>query len=232
MQANTKDRMLNMQTFAGLLRCIRNICTGRFIEHLAVVDIEGASQDWYRDFFRLAGFHQCHCQDSAGGAQQLETRRCLALRKAQPEDFPNVYETIRIWLAEGRCTRVLLDSVAFGNAAEVERRYFRRLLAELENRESAQRTQTATSCVGRIQMQSRRPWQESEKTWAIARKKGLKLGNEAQLSRKHWSSEYAVVKKECGSAVKAWKKRRWSQKTQRGLSRANKSQTRQYWQEE
>lgn len=133
MQANSGHRFLNMQIFAGLLGCVRKICIGRLIGHLAIVEIEDVSQHWYRDFFRLAGFHRCRCQSSAGSTLQPETRNCLSSSELLDIESSTVNETVRIWLAEGRCTSALLDSVASGEAAEVERKYFHDLRAELQD---------------------------------------------------------------------------------------------------
>ena len=131
---------------------------------------------------------------------QLEPRRrCLRLRNAPLGDFPDPYDSIRSWLAEGRCTRALLESVAFGEAAEVERRYFHRLLAGLEKGKAGQSTQVDTACVGRDDTQSQRSEQGSEKTRAMPRTKVLKLGSEAVSSGKNRSSDYAVVKRVGGS---------------------------------
>lgn len=154
MQANTNDRFVNIQIFAGLLRCIRRICNERLIGHLAIVDIEDASQSWYRYFFKLAGFSHCHCQDSAGSTLQLENRVCLAWRESSQQDISTAYEMVRIWLAEGRCKSSLLDSVASGEAAEVERKYFHDLLAEMWEEKPSQREQAHTEHTARGQMHS------------------------------------------------------------------------------
>ena len=204
-----------MQIFAGLLRCIRNICMERFIEHLAIVDIADGSQNWYRDFFRLAGFRQCRCQRSGSSTLQLETQICLSLRRWPAEDFPTVYETVRVWLAEGRCTRALLDSVAFGEAAEVERRYFHDLLAELLNGKDVQSAQGHTERKIWDQTQSHRSRRESKRTWSTPRRKVSKPGNEVFLLRKHCSTQNGVVKSIGGSSFKARRTRKRSEKAHR-----------------
>ena len=174
-----------MQIFAALLRCIRHICAERFIQHIAVVDIEHPSQDWFRDFFRLAGFRRCRC--GTDRSLELEPRRlCLRLRKAPGGD-----ETIRRCFAEGRCTRALLGSVAFGEAGEVERRCFRHLLAGFGEGKSGQSTQADTVCVGRDETRSPRSGQEDEKTRVLARKKPVRLESEAFLSKRHRSSKHS-----------------------------------------
>lgn len=132
MQANSNNHFLNLQIFAGLLKCIHKICMERFIGHLAIVDIEDVRQLWFRDFFRLAGFRRCHCQTSDGDALQLETWNCLALRESLDPESSIAFDKFKVWLAEGRCTEALLLSIASGKAAEVERKHFHDLLAEAE----------------------------------------------------------------------------------------------------
>lgn len=82
MHADTDQGLLNMAIFAGLLRCIREICTERLISHLTMGNNEDVSQTWYRDFFRLAGFHHCQCPSSSAGSsiqQHLdENQICLS----------------------------------------------------------------------------------------------------------------------------------------------------------
>lgn len=208
MQANTRDRALNMQVFAGLLRCIRKICNERFIGHIAIVGIQDVSQIWYSDFFRLAGFHPCHCQSSAGSTPKLETRICLASRESPAESFPTVYEMFRIWLAEGRCTKALLDSIASGEGAEVEHRYFHDLLTEFENETHSQSAQANTKFTARDQTHSQMPWQESMRTSAAPKRKVLKPRSRALSLRKQYSSQDVVVKNMDRSVFRARKKRK------------------------
>ncbi|CAD6567228.1 MAG: hypothetical protein ASARMPRED_000553 [Alectoria sarmentosa] len=203
MQANTNDRFVNIQIFAGLLRCIRRICNERLIGHLTIVDIEDTSQSWYRYFFKLAGFSQCHCQDSAGSTLQLENRVCLAWRESSQQDISTAYKMVRIWLAEGRCTSSLLDSVASGEAAEVERKYFRDLLAEMWEEKPSQREQAHTERIARGQMYSHRPWQEPVTMSTAPRRKAKKPGSESLSLRKHWFSQDVAVKSMGSSALRA-----------------------------
>ena len=179
-QADRAQGFITLEIFAGLLRCIREICNDRTISHITMPDVERVSQTWYRDFFRLAGFRRCQCPSpSAGSSIQQDfnqNRNCLSsfpsfassswrrvpedeeasLRRAsetirawlangrspsalddekddQEATFSNVCETFRTWLAEGRCSSGLLDSIASGEAAEVERKHFHKLLAEASN---------------------------------------------------------------------------------------------------
>lgn len=206
--------MLNTEIFAGLLRCIRNICTERFIEHLTIVDIADGSQNWFRNFFGLAGFCHCHCQRSTSSILQLEPRICVTLRKLPPEDFQTVHKTIRVWLVKSKCTRALLNSVTFGKAAEVERSYFHNLLTEIENGNDARGTQAHTKCKVRAQRQSQRPERESKRTSKVLRRKVSKIGNEVFSSRKHRSSQRGIVKMS-GSAARARRVLNRSQKAQR-----------------
>ena len=192
MQADTNDRFSNMQIFAMLLSCIRKICAERYIGHLAMLDIEGESHDWYRHFFRLAGFSRCRCQSSAGSALQLETRNCLALIK-EPLDqgFPVMYERIGTWLAEGRCTRSLLDSVASGQAAEVEHRYFHDFLAEIGDRGPSQGVLMRPKSTVRKTMGTGRPWSKPVQRLAARRTRAQQHRNGAVMV----TSAYKVLKK-------------------------------------
>ncbi len=208
MQAKTNERFHNLQIFAGLLRCIRKICIERLIGHLAIVDIGDVSQNWYHDFFRLAGFHPCHCQNSTGSALQPEPRNCLALTESLDQEFSTVHEIVRIWLAEGRCTRTLLDPAASGEAVEVEHRYFQDLIAVFGNGEISQSAQEHTEIVARDRTRSQRPWQKFEKRSAAPRRKAWEPGTESRSSRKHSSNKEAVVKSIGGSASRVRKKRK------------------------
>lgn len=231
MQANTNDRFVNIQIFAGLLRCIRRICTERLIGHLAIVDIEDTSQSWYRYFFKLAGFSHCHCQDSAGSTLQLENRDCLAWRESSQEDFSTAYKMVRIWLAEGRCTRALLDSVASGEAAEVERKYFHDLLAGIWKEKPSQRGQAHTEHTARGQMHSHRSWQESVRMSTAPRRIAMKPGSELLSLRKHWFSQDVVVKSMGSPALRAMQKCKRIHKAQKeDLWRARQPHVRQRWQ--
>ena len=209
MQASTDDRFLNMQIFAELLRCIRETCIDRFIGHLAMMDIGDASQSWYRDFFRLAGFKRCRCQCFPSGALQLVNRVCLVSRRSLDQNFPAVYGRMRNWLAEGRCTEALLDSVASGEAAEVERRYFHDLLAELQNEKVSRSGRMHTNQAAIDQMPSQRTWQESVRRLTASRRKALKVRTGVMLLRKYWPSQDAVVKSTGGPACRLMEKRKW-----------------------
>ena len=212
MQANTNDRFLNMQIFAELLRCIRETCIDRFIGHLAMMDIGDVSQRWYRDFFRLAGFSRCRCQCSATGALQLVNRVCLVSRKPLNQNSPAVYEKMRTWLAEGRCTEALLDSVASGEAAEVERKYFHDLLAELQNEKLSQSARMHTNRATMDQIPSQRPWQESVRRLTAPRIKALDTRTGAMLLKKYWPSQYSVVKSTRGPACRLVERNKWAPK--------------------
>lgn len=226
MQANTNDRFLNIRIFAGLLECVRKICVERLIEHLAIADIQDVSQSWYRDFFRLAGFYRCRCQSSASGTLQLETRNCLSLRRSLDKEWPTVYKMVKIWLAEGRCTRALLDSIASGEASEVERRYFHDLCAELNSENHSQSAQAHKGFKARDQARRQSPWQEYIGRSAPPRRKTLRSGAEAFSSREPWCRKHSVVESMGGSASRVRSMRRRMQTTQiRGLWRTRKAQT-------
>ena len=209
MQADTNDHFSNMQIFAMLLSCIRKICAERYIGHLAMVEIEGESHDWYRDFFRLAGFSPCRCQSSAGSALQLETWNCLALIK-EPLDqgFPAMYERIDTWLAEGRCTRSLLDSVASGQAAEVEHRYFHDLLAEIGGRGPSQDVLMRPKSTVRKPMGTGRPWSKPVQRLAARGTKAHQHQSGAVMLTKQWPSPGMTDKSMVTSAYKVVKKRK------------------------
>lgn len=225
MQANSKDRLLNMQIFAGLLRRVRKICVERFIGHLAIVDIEDASQSWYRDFFRLAGFSRCRCHSSDGSALQREAWNCVSLRGWLENNFPNVYDTVRIWLEEGRCTRALLDSVASGDAAEVERRFFHDLIAELENEKKSRSAEARMILTSRNRTRSQRPWLDSTRESAAPGRKALKHGKGFFSLSKHESSQKVLVKSTEDSVLRVREKRKRSQTTEKeDLWRARKAQ--------
>ena len=140
MQADTAQGFLNIEIFAELLHCIRGICTERHISHLTMSDVEDVSQTWYRDFFRLAGFHRCRCPSPLSGSsiQQHSDRQrnCLSSyfstsypssssssSRRVPEDeeasLRRVSGTIRAWLAKGRCPSAFNDEEAtFSNVYE------------------------------------------------------------------------------------------------------------------
>ena len=145
MQADTAQGFLNIEVFAELLHCIRGICTERQISHLTMSDIEDVSQTWYRDFFRLAGFHRCRCPSPSAGSSirqhSDQNRNCLSSyfstsststsspfsfsfssrRGLQDEEasLRRVSGTIRAWLAKGRCPSALNDEEAtFSNVYE------------------------------------------------------------------------------------------------------------------
>lgn len=220
MQANTKDRFFNMQIFAELLRCIRKICIERFIGHLKMVDIGCVSQKWYRDFFRLAGFSRCRCQSLASSALQLETWNCLSLRKSLNQDFSSMNERTRTCLAESRCTKALLGFVVPGEAAEVERRYFHDLRAELENEDHSQIARLRAKLTTGNRM---RTWRDSMNSLAASRKV-LTLKTKTILPAKQSSSKDAVTKGIGGSAYKVTKQRRWSRKAEKeGICRSRKA---------
>ena len=149
MHADTDQGFLNMEIFAGLLRCIREICTERLISHLTMGNNEDVSQTWYRDFFRLAGFHHCQCPSSSAGSsiqQHLdENQICLSsISSSSSSSFSssrmldeeetatrNVPGTFKPCIAEGRRKGALLDSVASGKAVEVKRKKSHSSLAAL-----------------------------------------------------------------------------------------------------
>ena len=230
MQANTNERFLNMQIFAELLRCIRETCIDRFIGHLAMVDISEVSQRWYRDFFRLAGFSRCHCQCFPSDALQLVNRVCLASRKPMNQNSPAVYEKMRTWLAEGRCTEALLDSVASGEAVEVERKYFHDLLAELQNKNLSQSARMNTNQAAMDQIPSQRPWQESVKRLTAPRRKALGVRTGVMFLRKYWPSQDAVVKSTGGPASRLMEKSNWTRKAkEEGLWHTRKAKDGRKW---
>ena len=127
-QADTAQGFLTIEIYAGLLRCIRDICNERHISHITMPDVERVSQTWYRDFFRLAGFHRCQCPSpSAGSSIQQhpsQNRNCLSSFSSSassswrrvPEDeeasLRKASETIRAWLANGRFPSALDDEEA------------------------------------------------------------------------------------------------------------------------
>ena len=216
MQADTKNRFVNMQIFAMLLSCIRKICTERFIGHLAMMEVEGVSQDWYRDFFRLAGFRQCRCQSSTSSELQLEPRNCLALmRKSLDQGFSAVYERIGNWLAEGRCTRSLLDSVASGQAAEVEHKYFHDLLAEISDGRPSQGVLMRPKSTVRDTTRTGRPWPKSVQKLAATKTKAQKHRIGAVMLTKQWPSRKTTEKSTAASVYKVVKKHRQSGKAKR-----------------
>lgn len=209
MQANTNNRFANMQIFAMLLSCIRNICAERYIGHLAMVNIEGESHDWYHDFFRLAGFSPCRCQSSADSALQLEPRNCLALiRESLDLGFSAVYEKIDTWLAEGRCTRSLLDSVASGQAAEVEHRYFHDLLAKIGGEEPSQGVLMRPKSKLRETKCTRSPWSKPVQRLAVTKTKAQQHQIGAVMLTKQWPSRETMEKSMVTSAYKVMKKRK------------------------
>ncbi len=214
MQANANNRFLNMQIFAELLRFLCKICIGRLIGHLAIVDIGDASQNWYRDFFRLAGFSRCCCQSPAGSAVQLEDWNCLVLKPPDWESL-SVDKRVEIWLAEGRCTQALLDSVASGEAAEGERRYFRDLVAELKNRRNARSRQLYTELIASVQTRSHRHRQDSKGKLTAPRKKALQPGTRIVSLKRHRSSQQAVLGSMKWSVFSLGKEQGWSGKRQK-----------------
>ena len=216
MKADTNNRFANMQIFAMLLSCIRKICAERYIGHLVMVNLEGLSHNWYRDFFRLAGFSRCLCQSSDSSALQLEPRNCLALmRESFDQSFSAVYERIGAWLAEGRCTRSLLDSVASGQAAEVEHKYFQDLLAELGDQRPSQGVLMRPKSTVRDTMHTRRPWPKSVQKLAATKTKAQKHQIEAVMLTKQWTSRETTEKSGAASAYRVVKKRKQSGKAKR-----------------
>lgn len=202
----------------------------RFIEHLAIIDIEDTAQDWYRDFFRLAGFSRCNCQALADSTLRLANWNCLASRKSPFEDFSTVYEKVKIWLAEGRCTRALLDSVASGEAAEVERKYFHDLLAEIREEKQAQRGRAHKERTTRGQTHGQRAWRGTGRTSKAPTKLIVKPGSEVLSSKSHWSGQNMVVKSTSGAAFKGTKKHKRGRKSQKeGFWRARFAKIRQSW---
>ena len=216
MQADTNNRSVNMQIFEMLLSCIRKICAERYIGHLAMVDIEGVPQGWYGDFFRLAGFSRCRCQSSAGSALQLEPRNCLALtRESLDQSFSAVYGRIGAWLAEDRSTRSLLDSVASGQAVEVEHKHFHDLLADVgEERPSSGVLMHPKSAV-RGTMRTRRPWLKSVQKLAATMTKAQPHQIEAVMLTKQWTSRETTEKSTAAPAHKVGKKRKQGGKGRR-----------------
>ena len=132
MQADTPQGFLNIEIFAGLLHCIRGICAEKRISHLTMSDVEDVSQ-WYRDFFRLAGFHRCRCPSPSAGSsiQQRSDRNqnCLSFhfstssyssssRRVLEDEEASLRRasgTIRAWLAKGRHPSALDDGEAIFN---------------------------------------------------------------------------------------------------------------------
>lgn len=209
MQANTKDRLYNMQIFTELLRRIRSICLERCIEHLTMVDIGGVSHEWYRDFFRLAGFSHCRCQSSASRAVQLETRNCVVLRKSLAQDVSSRDERIRTWLAEISCTKEFCDPFAPRKGAEMERRYFHDLQAGLKDGDHSQVAELRAKLVTENQMLSKRARRDSMNSLA-ARRKVLKPKTKTVLLAKRSSGKDAVAERIGSSANKVVKKRKRS----------------------
>ena len=233
MQANANDRFLNMQIFAKLLKYLCKICTVRLIGHLAIVDLGDASQNWYRDFFRLAGFSRCCCQSAARSAVQLEDWNCLVLKPPDLESL-SVDKRVESWLAEGRCTQALLDSVASGEAAEVERRYFRDLVAELKNRRYSQRRTLYTELIASVQTRSHRPRQDSNRQdskgkLTAPRKRALQPGTRIISLKRHRSSQQAVLGSMKWSVFRVGKEQGWSGKRQKeDFWRTRKTHNRQH----
>ena len=215
MQADTNNRFANIQIFAMLLSCVRKICAERYIGHLVMVEIEGVSQDWYGGFFRLAGFTRCRCQSSANSVLQLEPRNCLALmRESVDQGFSAVYERISSLLAEGRCTRSLLESIASGQGAEVEHKYFHDLLAEIGSERPSHSVLMCPKPTVRDPMRTRRPWPESVQRLAATKTKALQHQIGAVTLTKQWPSR-EMEKSTAASAYKVVKKRRQSGKVKR-----------------
>ena len=214
MQADTNDRLLNIQIFAELLRRIRKICAQRFIEHLAIFDIDDGPQNWYRDFFRLAGFSRCRCRMPAGIPLQLESWNCLASREPLEWKFLTVYEKVRNWLAEGRCTKALLDSVASGEAVEVERRHFQNLLAQLENERLSEFSRLGTEFTRKNQLRSQKAGRDCVRISAVSKRSCLKPRAEVVFLGKHWYSQRTVMKG-MGGLVFGVVKKRWSSRNTR-----------------
>ena len=215
MQADTNNRFVNVQIFAMLLSCIRKICTERFIRHLAMVDIEGVSQGWYGDFFRLAGFSRCRCQNLAGSALQLEPRNCLALKESLDQGFSAAYERMGTWLAEGRCTRSLLDSIASGQAAEVERKYFHDLLAEIGDKGPSQGLLIRLKSAVRDSMRTLRPRQKLVQKLAATKTKAQQHQVGVVKPKKQWPSRETTGKGSAASAYKVVKERKQNGKAKR-----------------
>ena len=216
MQANTNDRFLNMRIFAELLRCIREICAERLIGHLAMVDLGDESQSWFRDFFRLAGFRRCRCQGPARGAPQPEPRNCLASKGSLERDCSTACERLGAWLAQGRCTRALFESVASGEAADVERRYFRDLLAELKDEKEkgdgkvSHRVGARTGVTAR--MRRHRSWPNVVRRLAGPRRAGKPEAGFSSLRKARFSQDTGI-KSMRESACRVVKKRKWSGNT-------------------
>ena len=148
MHADTDQGFLNIEIFAGLLRCICEICTERLISHLTMGNNEDVSQTWYRDFLRLAGFHHCQCLSSSAGSSIQEhldeNQICLSsissssssssssrILDEEEVSTRNVSETFEACIAEGRCRGALLDSVASDKAVKVKRKHSHNSLAAL-----------------------------------------------------------------------------------------------------
>lgn len=226
MQANTKDRFFNMQIFAELLRYIRKICIERFIGHLTMVDTGCVSQKWYYDFFGLAGFSRCRCRSLASSALQFYTWNCLILGKSLSQDLLSVYERTGTWLAGSRCTKTLLDCVAPGKAAGVERRYFHDLRAEPENENCSRVAELDSKLTTRNQILSKRTWRGSMNSLAAPRKV-LKPKTKTEVPAKQWSGKDEVVKSVGSSAYRVMKKRKRSRKAKKeGLCRTRRAQDR------
>ena len=217
-----------MQIFAELFKCIREVCIERFIGHLTMVDIGCESQKWYQDFFRLAGFSRCRCQSSASSALQLEAWNCLILRKSLSQDLLSVYDRTKTWFAESRCTKALLDSVAPSKAAEVERRYFHDLRAELENETRSQVAELHSKPTSGDQMLSKRTWRDSMNRVAAPRMVlKPKPKTKIVLPAKQLSSKDAVAKGIGSSAYRVMKKPKCSRKVKKaGLCRTRKARDR------
>ena len=229
-QANTNDRLLNIQIFTELLRRIRSLCTERFINHLAIFDIDDESQNWYRDFFRLAGFNRCRCHISAGMTLQLGTWNCLASREAFQWELLTVYERVRIWLAEGRCTKALLDSVASGEAVEVERKHFQDLLAQLKNENHSEFTRMGMELTRRCQVRSQNSRQNCVRTSAVSKGRSWKPRTKFLPFGKYWYSQRTSMKVMDRSGLGVVKRRRWSCNTRgKCLQRTLRSYNRPDW---
>ena len=218
MQANAGNRFRNMQIFLKLLECIGEICNERLIGHIAFLDIKHPSQNWYRDFFRLAGFVPCRCQSSASIAQQFGTWSCLVSRNTLAEKFLAVYERTEDWFAEGRCTKTLIDSVASGEASEVERRYFKDLLAELGIEEHPQSAATIIHTEAIVEDTS---WSASQSCQSAlemspVKKRALQPVSKVVPSIKHPSAQHPVLQNGSGSPYQVSRKHKRNQKTQTG----------------
>ena len=149
-----------------------------------------SSQNWYRDFFRLAGFHRCRCQCLA---LQVESRNCLSLRKSVRRESPTIYKKMDSWLAEDRCTESSLDAVATCQATQMERECFHDALKGLGKERRSGGKSVRTEPMNGDPMGGQSRTQESVRR-STGSKGASKPRTGAVSLRTQWSKKSEVVK--------------------------------------